>query len=305
MDIVTCNEVTPDDFQLLLYTRTNAKSPIPLNITNPELNVKKDTVFIAHSWLQSSNGYGIDALKNAYLEHGDYNVIIINWGKISLQLYSGAVCQLPKLANILADFVCSLHSKEGVQLENIHLLGHGLGAHLMGYIGQSTNTTCSQKIGRITGLDPSGLFFVDTPRSNRLDSTDANFVQVVHTNGGMFGFLGKCGHADFFANCGSIQRSCNMQEGVYKIIGLLPSPYNKLISVYCYHMRAIDLWIEAINSDKLQAYPCAYCPLGCPPIFSFYSTKTTMGETCPKEARGGFYLPTNSNPPYATTSMFG
>lgn len=62
-----------------------------------------------------------------------------------------------------------------------------------------------EKIGRITGLDPAGPMFSSqsVPLSVRLDATDADFVDVIHTNMGLFlrGEFGTplpTGHADFY-----------------------------------------------------------------------------------------------------------
>lgn len=64
---------------------------------------------------------------------------------------------------------------------------------------------------RVTGLDPAGPLFT-TPlivsADNRLASTDANFVQAIHTNANAFG-AGIClGDADFWANGGILQPVC-------------------------------------------------------------------------------------------------
>ena len=44
----------------------------------------------------------------------------------------------------------------------------------------------------------------------RLDSTDAQFVDVIHTSGTAFGFLAPIGHADFYPNSGKFpQPGCD------------------------------------------------------------------------------------------------
>ena len=66
----------------------------------------------------------------------------------------------------------------------VHLIGHSLGAHLMGYVGKEL-----KGIGRITGTDPAGPGF-DFPRDwydhynitdVHLTKEDALFVDVIHT----------------------------------------------------------------------------------------------------------------------------
>ena len=47
-----------------------------------------------------------------------------------------------------------------------------------------------------------------------LDPSDALFVDVIHTNGGYdgwghLGYLGSCGHVDFYPNGGSAQPACD------------------------------------------------------------------------------------------------
>lgn len=63
------------------------------------------------------------------------------------------------------------------------------------------------------GLDPAGpLFETQDPRS-RLDSTDAQFVDVIHSNGenlilGGLGSWQPLGHVDFYPNGGRMQKGC-------------------------------------------------------------------------------------------------
>lgn len=61
--------------------------------------------------------------------------------------------------------------------ERIHLIGHGLGAHIAGYVGKNFTT-----LGRITGLDPNGPRFDHMPCKVRLCKKDALFVEVIHTD---------------------------------------------------------------------------------------------------------------------------
>ena len=48
---------------------------------------------------------------------------------------------------------------------------------LAGYVGNYVSG-----LGRITGLDPAEPFFQHMPSAVRLDPSDANFVDVIHTD---------------------------------------------------------------------------------------------------------------------------
>lgn len=60
----------------------------------------------------------------------------------------------------------------------MHLIGFSLGAHVSGFAGAEL-----PGLSRITGLDPAGPLFESQHPKARLDSTDANFIDVIHSNG--------------------------------------------------------------------------------------------------------------------------
>jgi hypothetical protein len=72
-------------------------------------------------------------------------------------------------------------------VESIHVIGHSLGAHISGFTGKYFTTLTGKKLGRITGLDPAGPCFAQLGPNFKLKATDAQFVDVIHTNGGVAG----------------------------------------------------------------------------------------------------------------------
>ena len=62
-----------------------------------------------------------------------------------------------------------------------------LGAHACGWAGKyARNFLPHWQLGRIDALDPAGPWFDDKPKDGRLHLDDARFVQVIHTNGGLY-----------------------------------------------------------------------------------------------------------------------
>lgn len=77
-------------------------------------------------------------------------------------------------------------------LTSFHLIGHSLGAHVMGFAGRNVTQLTGEKIGWITGLDPAGPCFkkkgqecetVKVDTQDILSHHSAIFVEAFHTNG--------------------------------------------------------------------------------------------------------------------------
>lgn len=64
----------------------------------------------------------------------------------------------------------------GMNLKDLTLVGHSLGAHVAGMSGKMLNST--EKIGIIIGLDPASVGFNFAEKDKRLADTDADYVQV-------------------------------------------------------------------------------------------------------------------------------
>ena len=62
-------------------------------------------------------------------------------------------------------------------MKTFHIIGHSLGSHVAGYAGERL-----KGLGRITGLDPAGPYYEWMPPEVRLDPTDAEFVDAIHSD---------------------------------------------------------------------------------------------------------------------------
>ena len=70
-------------------------------------------------------------------------------------------------------------------MDNIHLVGHSLGAHVVGFMSKKVQGLGLGKPRRLTGLDPAYPFFELAGQEDRVDRSDADLVQIVHTNSGI------------------------------------------------------------------------------------------------------------------------
>ena len=62
--------------------------------------------------------------------------------------YQKSVMDIVLVAKELALLLEELHERRGLQYEDVHMLGHSLGAHLAGYTGMFLHG----QIGRISGI---------------------------------------------------------------------------------------------------------------------------------------------------------
>jgi hypothetical protein len=60
----------------------------------------------------------------------------------------------------------------------------------------------------VSGLDPAMPFFVTVNRDQKLDASDAAFVDVIHTNALVQGKIEASGDVDFYVNGGISQPGC-------------------------------------------------------------------------------------------------
>lgn len=88
-------------------------------------------------------------------------------------------------------------------MNETHIIGHSLGAHIAGFTGAYLIRNKIGKIGRITGLDPALPAFKNVTIEKRLNLLNAEFVDVIHTCINDLGIRTPIGHVDFYPNNGT------------------------------------------------------------------------------------------------------
>ena len=291
--------------EFLLYTRQNPSTAKYVtqesaSIQSSNFNGAVNTKFIIHGYFDKANKPFVWEMRDAFLTREDVNVIAVNWEKGANSVdYRQSVSNARVVGALIGEFMKALQSSTGSPYSSMHLIGHSLGAHVAGYAGEWVPGT-----GRITGLDPAGPSFEDEDVKVRLDPSDANFVDAIHTDAENliklgFGTNEPMGHADFYPNGGADQPGCT--DSILKhFLALFEGFDEAKASVGCNHVRAIYLFTESISSSCLfQSYPCSSeddfddgkctsCGSGC----------ATMGYNADPTVHGTFYLSTTSSAPY-------
>ncbi|CAL8267325.1 unnamed protein product [Lota lota] len=292
--------------QYLLLTRGNPDCPRLFTPENPINHTQQTTPFscsrptkiIVHGYrVVGSRPSWVEELARALLRAEDSNVLVVDWVYGASFAYNLVVENYKEVAMQISILINKLQN-QGCKLESFHLIGVSLGAHLAGFVG----TIFEGKIGRITGLDPAGPMFKRADLFDRLDPSDALFVEAIHTDSDYFGISIPVGHVDFFLNGGMDQVGCTRSDFASVLVYFPVYGY-----VICDHMRALYVYISALNgSCPLTGIPCSTfedflqgrclsCHGPCPTIGLLKNSGVTSSPL-PKEQK--FFLLTTSEPPY-------
>lgn len=98
----------------------------------------------------------------------------------------------------------------------------------------------SGKCAQITALDAAAPLFTYKDPTSRVARGDADYVESIHTNGGLLGFNQPIGDASFYPNGGRSQPGCGWD-----------------FTGSCAHSRSYKLLAESIASQKsVNSYEC-------------------------------------------------
>uniref|UniRef100_A0A182JVV5 Lipase domain-containing protein n=1 Tax=Anopheles christyi TaxID=43041 RepID=A0A182JVV5_9DIPT len=231
------------DIEFLLFTRRDAfdeghrlEVANVASLVGSNFRSDRPTRIIVHGWQNSKSSPIAESIRDTYLLLWDYNVIVVDWSTCAMHWnYIRAVGCVPVVGRTLAQLLDELQQHTGMVMENVYIIGHSLGAHIAGISGKMVQ---NGQLHTIIALDPALPLFSIRQQENRIGHQDAMYVEVIHTNGGLLGFLHPIGTADFYPNGGTHQPGCGLN-----VVGL------------CSHSRAWELFVESLlePEEKLLA----------------------------------------------------
>lgn len=220
----------------IYYLNDDEVTSFPINnsykaLIKPRMfDITKQTKIIIHGYKDNAQSSVPLNLAKAYHEKKMFNVLLVDSEEMMNKNYLLSVHNSRLIGKRLANLLANLEDF-GAFASDFHLLGISLGAHIAGWTGKYFQRYKKTKLGRITGLDPAGPCFSSAYPEQRLDKTDAEYVDIIHTNKLVQGITEALGHVDFFVNGGG-----PMQPGCF-----LPS---------CSHLRAVNLYSESVATPK-------------------------------------------------------
>ncbi|XP_076818976.1 pancreatic triacylglycerol lipase-like [Clavelina lepadiformis] len=272
---------SPEEINVKFFLDTRAEKDVQVSnddmtaLRRTDFDYRRDTKFIIHGFLDNGGIQWLEDMSDAFLAVEDLNVIRVSWpgGSFTVQ-YAQSSADTQVVGAEVGLFINNIVKEFGGDTKSFHCIGHSLGAQTCGYLGAGV----PGKVGRITGLDPAGPYFEGTPNEVRLDSSDADFVDVIHTDAEKlkdfgFGINQVSGIVDFWPNDGIQQPGCD-QNAISTIVGIEGIADGTRNFVACNHMRAIHFFIESIGTNcpftgnectsygDYRAGKCLTCPSG-------------------------------------------
>ncbi|XP_060521685.1 phospholipase A1 VesT1.02-like [Cylas formicarius] len=292
-----CQAKITRDVRFMLYTKADPKRGVPIVPFNKVgaaaragVQPDRDTVIFIHGFSEPSPGESGTAIVDAYLSRPEYfNVILLDWSELSsFPWYRTAVENVKLVGEILRNFIKTFTKSGEIAIDRLHVIGFSLGSHIASRAGK--NLQGGVRIPRITALDPAFPDFPLQDRTKRLAETDADYIDVIHTDSGIFGFPLSIGHADFYPNGGrALQPGCQPSYlAKQRIIDQV---------LACSHVRAWRLYAESVRNP--DAFPATQCRMFRGPAKECnFTTDAYMGYRSNKNYVGQFYLRTDYKAPY-------
>lgn len=78
----------------------------------------------------------------------DFNVITVDWSRISREPYVTARLMVPAIGKYIAKMINFLVENHNMKIDKTILIGHSLGAQIMGFAGKFS----SQKVNHTIGM---------------------------------------------------------------------------------------------------------------------------------------------------------
>ncbi|OWR51181.1 pancreatic lipase-related protein 2 [Danaus plexippus plexippus] len=251
---------------------------------DPLLDFNKRTVLYIGGFLDSPNFPIPGRVAKVYNSIG-YNVLLLDTSYFTTYEYPRA-SRLARPVGVHGAKMLFELKKQGLDPKKLDVVGLSLGVHTASFIAKNFRLITGVNISRITALDPSGPCFRNLGPEDRIDKSDADFVEMIATNIDGYGMAAPVGHVNYYVNGGEFQPG----ELVWFLCMTL-----------CSHIRSYMVWLSALQ------HPNSFIAMQCDSVQQARFKKcrerkplvtNLMGLKVDKKNEGIFYLATSAAYPY-------
>ncbi|CAO1428370.1 unnamed protein product [Diamesa serratosioi] len=220
-------------------------------VNHDDFDFNRKTLLYFHGWIEDFESESSQTIAKAYIERGDHNIIMGDWGRYSFSEYFLVIPRFTQIARTVGRMVFEM-IESGLDVETLHCVGHSFGSHICGIVGRTVQQISSgqYKINRISGLDPAFYGFYPPLIEGPISKDDAEFVDTIHTDSFWIGSPYPAGHVSFFPNDAKIQPGCPP---------LRFAGYMDFINNFCSHQHAWRYWSESVKPARAQGFPALRC----------------------------------------------
>ncbi|XP_026315448.1 pancreatic triacylglycerol lipase-like [Hyposmocoma kahamanoa] len=230
--------IFPSTFSLYTNESPNVGQRILLttaSVSALRINSSTNCAIIFHGRRETGLSAMSTTVRDALFTSGTVNVIVVDWSQEANDDFPESA--INEVALEVVELIRLLIVNNKINQARLHLIGFELGAHLAGLVGRASTYT----IARITGLNPDRAL---QGNANALRRTDANYVEIIHTETTEFGMANAVGDVDFYPHGGNDQPGCVAAEA------------NAAADTACSHNRAWELFAASLTHGRIIGNKC-------------------------------------------------
>ncbi|CRK94862.1 CLUMA_CG008354, isoform A, partial [Clunio marinus] len=212
---------------------------------------KKLWITLLVGWIEDFYSESTEAIVNAYIKRKDHNIIVIDWGQYSFGEYFSVIPRFTQISKMIAKLLIDMFER-GLDINQIHCVGHSFGSHIMGIIGRELqrNSFNKYKLKRISALDAAHFGFWPPLLESPIMPSDAVFVDAIHSDVNFIGTRNRVGHVDFYPNDGQLQPGCP----AFRFTSFMD-----IVNSFCSHQHAWRYWADSVLPGQERIFPALYC----------------------------------------------
>ncbi|XP_059061658.1 pancreatic lipase-related protein 2-like [Achroia grisella] len=253
---------------------------------DPTMDYSRKTVIFISGYFDNPDLPPSRILESSYRNLG-YNVWLIDIYQFVNYQFPEVARFVPSAGRRVGEMLYNLTLENvGFNPKNLEIVGLSLGGETISFIAKSFKELSGTKLSKLTALDPTGPCFRNLGPDQRLDQSDADYVEVVSTNIDGLGMAAPVGHVNFYIN-----------GGEYQLSDLYWIPCELL----CSHVKVYTIWYSALRNpnsfiamqcDSVQQARDMNCYDRTPMVTNL------LGPNVDQTKHGIFYLAADYNYPY-------